>query len=256
MKATFAANRLWNWRPTLTSDDTSWPMVRFGAIGEAWQLYKRHWGVWSLTMLAALVCVGLGEGLTTGALHIASRGMFGGLVGFGSPGIPVFPMLLGTIVGGFFLGGMIRMAVNQVRGRAPHLEDLFSVTDVWFDLVLGSALLGLLLTIGWNLFVFPGLIVAGLFLFTLPLIVDGHLPATGAMIQSFQAVKSQWLLATVVHLAMAAVAGLGTLLGGIGLLVTGPLYALSMAVLYRDLFLNPYTPTWSKSHESYDSESP
>jgi len=54
----------------------------------------------------------------------------------------------------------------------------------------------------------------------------------------------------------AAVAGFGTLLFGIGLLVTGPLYALTLAVLYRDLFLNPYSPTWSKSYKSYDSESP
>ena len=36
-----------------------------------------------------------------------------------------------------------------------------------------------------------------------PLIVDGRLPATGAMIQSFHALKSQRLLATVVHLAIA-----------------------------------------------------
>jgi uncharacterized membrane protein len=155
------------------------------------------------------------------------------------------------IIGGFFLGGMTRMAVNQVRGRPPHIEDLFSVTDVWFDLVLGSALLGLLLAIGWKLLVIPGLIVGGLFMFVYPLIVDGRLPATGAMIQSFRALKSQWLVATVVHLAIAAVAGLGTLLGGIGLVVTGPLYALSLAVLYRDFFLNPYSSTWKRPRDPY-----
>jgi hypothetical protein len=236
----------------MASVETDWPKLRFGAIGEAWRLYKRHWGVWSLTTLVSLVCVVLGEGVTAGALHISSGGVFGGLIGLGESGMPLMSILLGSMIFGFFLGGMIRMAVNQVRGRSPHLEDLFSVSNVWFDLILGSALLALLVTIGWHLMVVPGLIAAGLFLFTLPLIVDGGLPATGAMIQSFDALKSQWLLATVVHLVMALVAGLGTILGGIGLLVTGPLYVLTIAVLYRELFLNPYSPSWSKPASPVD----
>jgi hypothetical protein len=133
------------------------------------------------------------------------------------------------------------MAVNQVRGRTPKLEDLFTVTDVWFDLVLGSALFGLLLSIGVGP-LRPGLIASGLLMFACPLIVDARLPATGAMIQSFEALKSQWLLAIVVHLVILFVASLGTVFFVIG----GPLYALSIAVLYRDLFLNPYSPTWDK----------
>jgi len=90
-------------------------------------------------------------------------------------------------------------------------------------------------------------------MFMYPLIVDGRLPATGAIIQSYHALKSQWLVATVVHLAVATVAGLGGLLGGIGLVVTGPLYALSIAVMYRDLFLSPYSPAWAKPREPFDA---
>ena len=146
---------------------------------------------------------------------------------------------------------MIRMAVNQVRGRPPKLEDLFSVTDVWFDLVLGSALLGLLLGIGSGP-LRPGLIVAGLLMFMYPLIVDGRLPATGAMIQSFEALRSQWLLAIVVHLAIFFV----LCLARIFLVVGGPLYALSIAVLYRDLFLNPYSPDWTKPKTPDDEFGP
>ena len=46
-----------------------------------------------------------------------------------------------------------------------------------------------------------------------------------------------------------------------GLLYTSPtlgstqaerFYALSIAVLYRELFLNPYAPTWEKPHDPYD----
>ncbi len=234
--------------------DTAWPTVQLGSIGEAWRLYRRYWGVWSLTMLVSIVGAAIGEGIGTLLLRAASLGMLGGLVGLGGSGPQILPAMLGAIVAGFFLGGMIRMAVNQVRGRQPHLGDLLSITDVWFDLALGSALLGLLLFVGWYLLVVPGLIVGGLLMFMYPLIVDGGLPATGAIIQSYEALKAQWLVATVVHFAVAAVAGLGGLLGGIGLVVTGPLYALSIAVMYRDLFLSPYSPAWAKPRKPFDED--
>jgi hypothetical protein len=229
--------------------ETAWPTVRFAVIGDAWRLYRRHWLVWSLTMLVAMVCAAIGAGLAALALKIIGLGILAGVLGLGI----VNGVLL--TVPGFFLGGMVRMAINQVRGRPPQIEDLFSVKDVWFDLVLGSFLLAVPLVIGLSLFVIPGLIIAGLFMFMFPLIVDGRLPATGAMIQSYHALKSQWLAATMVHLAVAAVAFVGSLCG-IGLLVTGPLYALSLAVLYRDLFLDPYSSssTWTKPHDPYHGD--
>jgi hypothetical protein len=213
----------------------AWPAVRIGALGEAWRLYRRHWKVWSVTMLSSVVCVALGFGLTHAVLDSSGR--------------QILPILVTAMIAGFFLGGMTRMAVNQIRGRAPRVEDLFSVSDVWFDLVLGSALVGLLTTIGLELFVVPGVLVLGLFMFMLPLIVDGRLPATGAMIRSFEATRGQWLMATVALMVYTLVAVMGFAGLGIGLLVTGPLLPLSLAVVYSDLFLNPDATEWSKPHD-------
>jgi hypothetical protein len=246
-----ASDRISNGRQTMTQAEAAWPEMRFAAIGEAWRLYRRHWTVWSLTALVAMICVLVGQGVAALASTAAGAGMFGGLLGFGYPGVPMIQGLLGMAVAGFFLGGMIRMAVNQVRGRSPRLEDLFSVTDVWFDLCVGSILVGIPLMIGWSLFVLPGMVVAGMTMFVSPLIVDGRLPATGAIIQSFDAQKSQWLLATIVHLGIAIVAGLGIFLLGIGIVLTAPLYALSIAVLYRDLFLDPTAASWEKPHDPF-----
>jgi hypothetical protein len=236
----------------MASLQTGWPTVQLGAIGEAWQLYRRHWGVWSLTTLVSLLGAAVCTGIASALLHLASLGVLGGLLGLRGHGLSVWHVIVGMMVIGYFLGGMIRMAVNQVRGRQPRLEDLLSVNDVWFDLVLGSGLLGLFLFVGWYLFVVPALVVSGLLMFMYPLIVDGKLPATGAIIQSYEALKSQWLVATVVHLAAGFVAGLGGILAGVGLVVTGPLYVLSIAVMYRDLFLNPYSPAWVKPRESFE----
>lgn len=237
----------------MATTEAAWPEVRFGAIGEAWRLYTRHWTTWSLLALVAVLCTTLGEGLAAIATKAIGAGIFGGLLlGFGPPGVPLLHGLVALAIAGFFLGGMIRVAVNQVRGRRPRVEDLFSVTDVWFDLCVASILVGVPLAIGWSLLAIPGMIACGLTMFVIPLIVDGHLPATGAIIQSYHALKPQWLLATIVHLSIAFVAGLGVVLGGIGIIITAPLYALSIAVLYRELFLNPYAPTWEKSHDPYD----
>jgi uncharacterized membrane protein len=136
----------------------------------------------------------------------------------------------------FFAGGMVRMASNQVRGLAPQVEDLFSVTGCWFDLLLFGFLAGVLTALGTFLCVIPGFIVLGLLMFGIPLVVEGRLPATGALTESWQALKSQWLTATLFHAFLIIAAASGVLLCGIGILCTGPLYSLSIALLYKDFF--------------------
>ena len=137
------------------------------------------------------------------------------------------------------LGGMIRMARNQIRGRTPRIDDLFSVTEHWFDLLLVSFLIGVAIIIGHMLCVIPGFIVSGLLMLAIPLVVEGGLPATGAIIHSWDALKSQWLTATIFHLFLILVAASGSLLCGIGVLFTGPLYSLAVALLYTRFFPVP-----------------
>jgi hypothetical protein len=70
----------------------------------------------------------------------------------------------------------------------------------------------------------------------IPLVVEGRLPATGALIRSWQALKSQWLTAAVFHWVLIILAVSGIVLCFFGVLVTGPLYALSVAILYHRFF--------------------
>jgi len=212
-----------------------WPLVRFGVIGEAWRLYKRHWFVWSLATLIVMICY-----------SVVNGGLFallGGRPGPGPGGFRLFlpgrgavRFIVSTMVSGFLVGGMIHMASNQVRGRAPQIEDLFSVTDCWFDLLLAALLLGAAMALGTVLCVIPGLIVFGLFMLGIPLVVEGRLPATGALIQSWEALKAQWLTVTVFHIFLILVTMSGVLLCFVGVFFTGPLYALSIAILYHDFF--------------------
>jgi hypothetical protein len=235
----------------MSVEETTWPLIRFGVIKEAWRLYKQHAMVWALAMLIVMAAFGV----TNGLLH----GIFGRRETLGPGGFRLFlpatgaiQFILSTIVSGFFLGGMVRMAGRQIRGDTPRLEDLFSITDCWFDLLLVNFLIGVAVSIGFGLLVLPGFIVSGLLLLAVPLVSLGRLPATGAIIQSFQALKSQWLVAAVFHWILIILACSGLIACFVGVLVTGPLYCLSVALLYQNFFgWDPVTPARKKASDPF-----
>jgi hypothetical protein len=231
----------------------TWPLVRFNVIGDAWKLYKQHWFVWSLAMLIvmtgySIVTAGLFAVFDVGDVHLRGHG---GFRQFFAPGGPLLPYFLSTVVSSVFLGGMFRMASNQLRGRAPRLEDMLSVGDVWFDLLLVSILNAAATSIGFMFCAIPGFIVSGLFMLAIPLVVESRLPATGALKESWSALKSQWLVATVFHSVLILAAVSGVILCGIGLFFTGPLYCLSMAILYREFFPATAFGSWKKHAEPF-----
>jgi hypothetical protein len=228
-----------------------WRLVRFNVIGDAWRLYRRHWFVWSLAMLIVLI----GSSLVIGAVfamlgfHRAES-----RVGFRlplNPGVSALQYIVSTVIGGFFVGGLIRMAGNQVRGRAPRIEDLFTITDVWVDVLLAALLYAAATFVGFMLCAIPGLIVAGLLMFSIPLVVESRLPATGAIMQSWNALKEQWLTATAFHCVLCLLSGSGVLLCGIGILLTGPLYSLSLAILHQEFFGTLSATTWKKPTDPF-----
>jgi len=218
----------------------SWPLVQFSIIGEAWHLYKRQSVVWSLAMLIAIAGYAIVNGTLFAILGDRPTSLGQGLVGLSS-----------IMTTGFFLGGMVRMASKQIQGQVPRIEDLFSVTDVWFDLLLCSLLYSLAAFISSIFCVIPGLIVSGLFMLGTPLVVEGRLPATGALIQSWNVLKSQWLTATCFHLVLIVFAYSGLMLCFVGVLVTGPVYSLSLAILYHDFFPTSGKAAWTKHAEPF-----
>ncbi len=213
-------------------------VVRFDAIGEAWGLVTQRWGTWALTVIVVIVAYGLVSGLVASIFGIKSLNSFGMFRWRMPPGGSMVHGVLSGLVTGFFVGGMFRMACRQVRGQRFGVEDLFSVFDVLGELMLGSVLYAAALMVATLIcFVIPGLLVNGLLMFTFPLIVDRRMPAPAAMAMSWNTLKSQWLMATLFHLVVVFLSGLGVVLCGVGLLLSAPLYVMAIAVLYRDFFL-------------------
>jgi hypothetical protein len=234
----------------MNAEHSTWPLVRFGVIKEAWALYKQHALVWSL---AILIVTALHSVVNSALFAVIQRGEPLGPGGFRLfiPSTHPVSLTASTVVTGFFLGGMVRMAGRQIRGGAPRLEDLFSITDCWFDLVLVSFLIGIATSIGLAACVLPGFIVSGLFMLAIPLVAEGRLPATGALIQSYHSLKSQWLTAAVFHWVLVILAVSGFFLCYFPVLITGPLYCLSITLLYQRFFgWGPVSP-WKKPSDPF-----
>jgi hypothetical protein len=223
-----------------------WPMIRFSVIEDAWRLYRRHPWVWSLAILIVLIGYSTVSGAIFALLGVDWPAGHGGFRPSLTPGASALHYVVSTIIGGFFVGGLIRMASNQVRGRRPRIEDLFSVFDVGLELFLAAMLYGFATFVGSMLCVIPGLIISALLMFTIPLVVIARRPATVAMRQSARAVLPQWLTASVFHVVLVLLSGSGTLLCCVGILFTAPLYSLSIAILYHEFFSTSHEPTWKK----------
>ena len=129
-----------------SGDHIMWPLIRFGVVGEAWRLYKRHWVVWSLAMLIVLVGFSAVNGALSAVLKTGRGPHLGGFRLF-LPASKPLAYVIATMVTSFFAGGMLRMASNQVRGLTPQIEDLFNVTDCWFDLLLFGFLASVLIAL-------------------------------------------------------------------------------------------------------------
>ncbi len=211
--------------------------VRFNAIGEAWQLYQQRWVVWSLSVLVVIVGYAIINGGLAAILGVPHPNNPGGFRAILRLPTTFIQASLFSMVGGVFLGAMSRSACRQVRGVAIDVDTLFSISDVFVNLVIGAILIGLAWSVGFFFFVLPGLVIAGLLMFTIPLIVDAGLPPREAISLSWQALKGEWFTATLFHLAVWFLASLGGALCCVGIVITAPLYSLSIAVLYRDFFL-------------------
>lgn len=139
-------------------------------------------------------------------------------------------------LGAFAMGGAYRAAFKQLRGGRVEFRDLFSARDCYWRL-LGATLIHFLLAIiGTMLCVIPAFIVAGLFFFTMPLIVERNLGVFDAMRASRDVTRGNLLMFTLFAFVVQLIASAGSYACYVGLLATWPLMFTINAVAYRDCF--------------------
>jgi hypothetical protein len=231
-----------NGPPPVVPLGNPYPQVRFEVIGDACRLFQQQMGVWiGASILIAVISQIAGfilqmlVGLGIAPLQDESdlRLFMTRLV---SP-----PVILGIIVYAMIVvclqAGLYRMAVKQVHGEVISIGDLFSITDVFGPLVIVSILVPLVVGIATVFCIIPGLVVAALLMLSIPLVVDQRLDAMSAMRASWDALRSDVVMATL----FLFVAGVLTVIVSIccccvGQLVAGPVEALAISIIYRDFF--------------------
>jgi uncharacterized membrane protein len=125
-------------------------------------------------------------------------------------------------------------ALRQIREGSLRLEALGEITPVLGKVLVAAFIEVLLTSIGYALFIVPGLVVSGLLMFALPLVVDQKLEPLDAIRRSFDMLKSQWLMATLFIVVVTILGFVGLILCGVGAIFTMPFYFLSIALLYDD----------------------
>lgn len=258
-----------------TTYDSMPRKVRFEWIAESWQLFGARWGLW--------VGAGLLYFLITFAIQGTvgyELGMFDGIKAaitmakMQSAGHPVAPPVVkppdletnliyygvSYVLGAFFAGGWMRMAIRQVRGERLSLGDLFSgfgffLPMLIFEILMSAVPLALMLegtaltakagvgivVLLWVVVGIGSLFWLGLCWPAIALIADGE-GLGKALARSAAAMKQDWLMAALYTLAFGAILVLSAIPCYLGLFITSPMMYLSGALCYRDMIGMPGVP--------------
>lgn len=209
-------------------------VVSFEALGLAWGLFKQQLGTWILAVLVVGV-VQFGCQMLLGFLSMLASVAQSMVIGSHLPISSLLVLALATMIHGVLVGGLFKMALKQIDGGEIRVGDLFDVGPVAPALALAGLMTELGTALGFMFLIIPGLIYAGLVMFTAPAVVEGR-GAVEALKLSAGTLKRQWASAALFAFVMSIIAVAGVLLCGFGVLFTLPLYVLAMAEQYRRTF--------------------
>ncbi|NLE80939.1 MAG: hypothetical protein GX610_15405 [Rhodococcus sp.] len=198
------------------------------AVSYAWKKFGENALVWvGISVIALLISVVIqlifGSSFTadaSGDLSFSALGLIG--------------MFVSTIVGYLINAAFIRGALHEIDGNKPAFGSFFQFTNV-AAIVIASLIVGVATTIGFFLFLIPGLIVAFLTWFTLPFIIDQNQEPIDAIKSSFNLVKNNAGPLLLLALTFVGLNILGAIPCGLGLFVTIPMTLIGSTYAYRVL---------------------
>ena len=147
-----------------------------------------------------------------------------------------FLVILMLLASAILFTGAYRAAFRQLRGERTTISELFSDGETVLRVIGAYLLIAVLAMIGSIFCVFPAYIVAGTLHYAVPLVIERNLGVTDALSASWNATKAHWFQFTLFGLVIQLIAQLGSLVCGIGLLVTFPLFFTITVAAYKDMF--------------------
>lgn len=184
-----------------------------GAISRGWELVRDNMAVFvGATLLAWLIAVA----------------------------VPVIGWLIGPVL----MGGLDYMYIRRIRGEAVQVGDVFAGFNVaLLNLVLAGVVKWVITSVGFLLCLLPGIYLAVGYVFALALIMDKKMEFWPAMEVSRQVVHRHWWSMFALLIVLVIIVCLGVLACIVGVLITAPIAAASLMVVYEDLFGQIAQPT-------------
>ena len=115
----------------------------------------------------------------------------------------------------------------------PQFKDLFKGFEVFVPANIASLIIFVAACLGSLLLILPGLVVAAVYMFTLPMIVDKRLSFWEAMEASRRAVWKKWFPFTLFGMIILTILMVGSLTI-VGAFIAFPWIIASTAYAYRD----------------------
>src|SRR5665647_1659208 len=155
---------------------------------DAWGLFRLDWGPLVVTALIAAVIVGVVNvvvGLAVGgSIGAINAGSFTGLAMGSALFSMVLLMVVAVVVYAWMYAVTFHMILRRVRERrAAEYADLQSFDQIG-AFAVAAVILGIIIGIGYIIFVIPGLILTTIWLYALPLIGDRRIGVGEAMSES------------------------------------------------------------------------
>lgn len=196
-----------------------------------------------LSIVAVLFYFALFAGAATTS-QLSSDGTYtapsAGFAAVGSVSSGLF-ILVVVLFGYLIQAGFIRGALQVTYGQPVALGDFFKFTD-FGRIVVAALLTGVIVGIGYALCWLPGIAAVFFLQFVLFFVIDKGLGAVDALKASFELAKNNVGPAVLLLLVVYVIQFVGSLICGIGVIVSLPLSFLVTAYMYRKLLNEPVAP--------------
>ncbi len=153
-------------------------------------------------------------------------------MGLGGILISIVGWFVSLIVGAAIQSGYISGVLDIANGQQVSVGSFFRPRNIG-QVIVAGLIVGVITTIGFFLCIIPGVIASIMLVFTVVALLDRNLSAVDAVKTSFDLSKANFGNVFVTWLAMVAIAFVGALLCGVGLIVAVPVAALILVYAWR-----------------------
>jgi uncharacterized membrane protein len=148
-----------------------------------------------------------------------------GIVGGVSAGLLSGPMMV----------GYMRMVKAEDEGGKAEIADVFKGFDDFVPALLAVLLSSIMVSIGFMLCILPGLLIMALIPTAAYLVAVGEKDGVNAIKRAFAAVKENLFAAFACSLILGIIGSLGSILCGVGIILTMPIAFIGMYQMAKQL---------------------